>query len=189
MAVAQVNTAIEARPLFDEVCRWAARLGMRFNGIPVRVRLTGTGRHRPGHLGCTLHSRSWRGRKLLTNRIRGIQIAKGLTPLEFQGVVAHELGHVWLALRQLWLPTIWEEGFCELLAHRFYVEAGTPESLQLAREIEFNPDPVYGGGFRALRERLGAGGLEGILRTGRFPRVRNQNWSAFLIAGKEVAKR
>jgi hypothetical protein len=141
---------------------------MRFDGIPVEVRLSARRPDRPGHLGSTIHSRMWRGRKLIRNRIRAIQIVKGLAPLEFQGVVAHELGHVWLALHRVQAPAGMEEGFCELIAHRFYTDIGTPEGRRLAHRIETNPDPQYGGEFRRLRELLGPGGLERVLRQRRF---------------------
>lgn len=164
-----VNQVEQARPLFEGVCRWAARLGMRFDGIPVQVRLVGCRPNRPGHLGSTLHRRLWRGRKLVRNRIAGIEIVRGLEALAFQGVVAHELGHVWVARHRISLPPAVEEGFCELLAHRFYCDTGTEDGRRAAREIETNPDPLYGEGFRRLRELLGSSGLERVLREGRLP--------------------
>lgn len=169
MPVTQVDTIMQARPLFENVCRWAAQLGMRFHGIPMQVRLVPRQTSRAGHLGTTLHRTLWRGRKLVRNRIYGIQIVRGLDPVRFQGVAAHELGHVWLIVHRISVPAGLEEGFCELLAHRFYCDLGTEEARRLAREIETNPDPVYGGGFRRLRELLGAGGLEFVLRERKFP--------------------
>ncbi len=115
-----------------------------------------------------LHCRLWRGRKLVRNRVRGIAIATGLRPLAFQGTAVHELGHVWLAVHKISLPTVVEEGFCELLAHRFYSDSGTEEGRLLALEIETNPDPTYGAGFRYVRDLLGPGDLERVLQKRRF---------------------
>lgn len=168
MSAVRVEAVPEARLLFEGVCRWATRLGMRFNGIPIQVRLRKHRPNRPGHLGATVHGRLWRGRKLVRNRIQRIEVVAGLEPLLFQGVAAHELGHVWLAVHRISLPADLEEGFCELLAHRFYSDLGTEEGLRYAREIESNPDPLYGGGFRYLRERLVQGGLERILHQRKF---------------------
>lgn len=169
MPVTQVETVMQARPLFESVCRWAVQLGMRFHGIPVQVRLVARQTSRPGHMGSTLHRRLWRGRKLVRNRIYGIEIVRGLDPVRFQGVAAHELGHVWLTLHRISVPAGLEEGFCELLAHRFYCDLGTEEARRSAREIETNPDPLYGGGFRRLRELVGLNGLQRVLRERQFP--------------------
>ncbi|MDR7442887.1 MAG: hypothetical protein QN153_12115 [Armatimonadota bacterium] len=69
-----------------------------------------------------------------------------------------------MAVHRLTWPPWVEEGFGETLAHRFYRDLATPEALALARRIEENPDPVYGGGFRFMSERLGSAGLEGFGR-------------------------
>jgi hypothetical protein len=164
-----IETAAEARPLFDQVCRWAARLGMRFHSLPIQVRLYVRHPNRPGHLGTMIHQRLWRGRKLLRNRIRGMEIVRGLSTLQFQGLTAHELGHVWLAVHRISLPMVIEEGFCELLAYRFYSDMGTEEGRRHAREIETNPDPQYGGAFRYVRQVLRPGDLEAALRERKVP--------------------
>jgi hypothetical protein len=168
MAVIQVNTVAQARPRFQQVCQWAARIGMRFYGIPIEVRLREPRTQDPGHKGTTLHSRLWRGRKLIRNRIRAIEIVKGLDPLEFQRVVAHELGHVWLSLHRVQVPGGLDEGFCELVAYRFCCDQGTPQALSLASQIAANPDPQYGEAFRRVSSMVGPKGLEQVLKDRRF---------------------
>jgi hypothetical protein len=169
MAAAPIESAAQAKPLFAEVVRWAARVGMRFHGMPLEVRLRRSAPNRPGHLGVTIHQRLWRGRKLVRNRIHAMEIVQGLAPLRFQGVVAHELGHVWLAVHRIWLPTAIEEGFCELLAWRFYGDLGTEEARLYAQEIEANSDPVYGGGFQYVRQVLPPSELERCLKERKVP--------------------
>lgn len=169
MPIATVESVTDARPLVEAVCRWAGSLGMRFDGKPVQVRLRASRPNRPGHQGGTIHQRLWRGRKLVRNHIRGIEIVRGLTPIRFQGVVAHEFGHVWLAVHRISVPLWVEEGFCELLAHRLYIESNTEEGARYAREIETNPDPLYGDGFRRLHAAVGTGGLARVIRERRFP--------------------
>jgi len=169
MPPALIESAAQAKPLFAEVVQWAARLGMRFHGMPLQIRLRRSRPDRPGHLGVTIHQRLWRGRKLVRNRVRAIEIVQGLAPLRFQGVVAHELGHVWLAVHRIWLPEAIEEGFCELLAWRFYGDLGTEEARRYAQDIEANSDPVYGGGFQYVRQALRPGELERCLGERRVP--------------------
>ncbi|HLX57434.1 MAG TPA: protein DA1 [Ktedonobacteraceae bacterium] len=87
------------------------------------------------------------------------------TPL-FEGIVTHELGHVWLAVHAInGLPQRDEEGFCELLAYRYYTQLNTPESLYHASSIEKNPNPVYGEGFRRVRAIAERVGFQQMLET------------------------
>ncbi len=162
-----VHEITDARRLAADVLAWAARLGLRFGGIGVPIRLVDCSN--PGCLGKTLRQQVCFGRKLVRNRILGIAIVRGLSPLEFQGVLAHELGHVWLAVHRLRLPLWAEEGFCELLAHRFYLDSRTPEGQRRAAEIATNPDPIYGEGFRRVCALIGPFDLARVIRQRRFP--------------------
>ena len=59
-------------------------------------------------------------------RVNGIAVLQGLPAVLFQGVTAHELGHVWLIVHGIQdLPNWAEEGFCELLSYRYYTEMAT----------------------------------------------------------------
>jgi hypothetical protein len=81
----------------------------------------------------------------------------------------HELGHVWLIVHDVQgLPTRAVEGFCELLAYRYYQHLNTPEGRYHASSTEKNPDPIYGDGFRrlhALADKYGFPRLLTILST------------------------
>ena len=98
------------------------------------------------------------GRVISTN-VRGVAVLAGLPELLFQGVVIHELGHVWLVVQGVQkLPSWQEEGFCELLSYRFYTEMSTLEARYRTENIARNPNPVYGDGFRRIRaytDRIG----------------------------------
>lgn len=168
-----VENIAQARLLTKQVVRWARNLGMRFGGLPLRVCLMDR-LARPGRLGITFYQTLIRRRKLVRTKILGIAVVRGLSPIRFQGVVAHELGHVWTALHCVRLQPWAEEGFCELLAYRFYVDLGTAESYFHARCIEENPDPIYGDGFRRMRALLGPNGIERFIRYRTGPMVNRQ---------------
>jgi hypothetical protein len=96
--------------------------------------------------------------------------------LSFQGVTVHELGHVWLIVHDVKDLPLWaEEGFCELLTHRYYTQLNTEESRYNARGIETNPDSVYGAGFRrvsAIAEPIGFQRfVEAVQKTKRLPAI------------------
>lgn len=88
-----------------------------------------------------------------------LMLLRGMPSPMFEGVAVHELGHAWLACRDVVaLPPWAEEGFCEWISHRWYTGRGTVEAGNYARRVETNDNPIYGGGFRRLREleqRLG----------------------------------
>ncbi len=170
-----IETLPQAMPLFDGLKRWVSAQGLLLPAIPLRLELCdratlsrymqrrgarqGGEPFEPHTLGVTMSTmRTLNGREMGVD-IDGIAVLRGLpTPL-FQGVVAHELGHVWLVTQQIQgLPQWAEEGFCELLAHRYYRLLNTAEGRYYADSIEKNPNPIYGDGFRRVRDvvyRLG----------------------------------
>jgi len=134
-------------------------------------------------LGLTTSTRYLRNKRIDHTKLESVAILQGLPLPLFVGVCIHELGHVWLVQHNIVnLPIIDEEGFCELLAYRHYaavvapVDRGAGELLVPKRvaEDEFgidpnaahfyadniakNSSPIYGDGFRKLKqieERLG----------------------------------
>ena len=90
-------------------------------------------------LGVTSHSVHTINGRVTRIEVDGISVLRGLPSILFQGVTVHELGHAWLAVQGVQgLPSWAEEGFCELLAYRFYKELNTPESRYHVESIEKN---------------------------------------------------
>lgn len=86
-------------------------------------------------------------------------------PSLLQGsILAHELGHAWLLHQGLtgW-PADLEEGFCNFLGHTWLASTGDPRAAHLMRQLEVDPDPVYGGGFRRVRDLAGSRGIPGAV--------------------------
>ena len=127
----------------------------------------------PHTLGVTLSTMHTINGREVDTEVNGIAVLQGLpTPL-FQGTLAHELGHAWLVMQGIkGLPPWSEEGLCELLAYRYYTQLNTPEGRYYAENIERNPNPVYGNGFRRVRaiaDRVGFLNYMTILRTTKRP--------------------
>lgn len=103
----------------------------------------------PGAYGYTQVIKAWRG-----TIVRELRILDGLPETAFGGVLAHEIGHAWLAGCPDGRRTpIDDEGICEIL-HAWWLEhRGGPLSAHLLESMERNPDPVYGGGYRKARQR------------------------------------
>ncbi len=154
-----VESAIEARPLFSQAIQWVSRQGLIYNNLRLGLELCDRkklgqflhSRSQAHALGATT-SRSYTQNGQVTRReISGIAVLQGLPATLFQGVTVHELGHVWLLVQGIHaLPPWAEEGFCELLSYRYYNDLHTAESMFHSMNIEQNPDPIYGDGFRRM---------------------------------------
>lgn len=169
-----VEVMPQAAPLFASCFEWVRSEGLVYNPErPFKLDLTSglqcfrrTRESGEGHaLGTTsLTTYSCFGHSIRNEPIR-IRILRGLPSTLFLGVLAHELGHVWLILNGVTAVQQWAtEGFCELLAYRLYAKIKTVHSKYYARSIERNPDPVYGEGFRrvhSLAESIGGSGCVG----------------------------
>lgn len=169
-----VESLSQARPLFQDLIQQLNAQGLQYNNAPLQIELVDrlrlaqllNGRSGSDTLGATSHSTHMLNGQVVRTEVNGIAILRGLpTPL-FLGVCVHELGHAWLALQAIQgLPSWAEEGFCELLSHRFYGELNTDESRHHAKSIEKNPDPVYGEGFRRVHTIVDRMGLQQFVET------------------------
>lgn len=87
--------------------------------------------------------------------VKEIVILHGLPITHASAVMAHEFGHVWCFLNKvpfISLPV--QEGICEMFSFGYLSELDTVESRFHMKGIENNNDPVYGGGFRQVRDAL-----------------------------------
>ncbi len=177
-----IETAEQAQPLFSQCKQWIGQQGFRFNQLPLRLELcTRTklvtlfqGRSTNHPLGVTLTSTKVQDGRIIESRVGGVAVLQGMPALLFAGVVLHELGHVWLTVHGITGLPLWaEEGFCQLISHRYYAGLDTPEARYHVESLEREADPIYGDGFRHVRElsdRIGFARLvETLQRTKRLP--------------------
>lgn len=101
---------------------------------------------------------------VLAYREHRIFILTGLPRLRFEGVLAHELLHVWLNEHPETRSrsTLEIEGFCNLGTALVYQQDNTPLAQYLLQRMSESPDPVYGEGFRQQQQRLQQLGWEGL---------------------------
>lgn len=176
-----IETAEQAQPLFGQCKQWIGQQGFRFNQLPLRLELCTRaklvtlfqGRSSNHPLGVTLASTMRHGH-VVESRIEGVALLQGMPALLFMGVVLHELGHVWLTVHGIAELPLWaEEGFCQLLSHRYYASLDTPDARYHRESLERERDPIYGDGFRHVRglsEHMGFARLvETLQRTKHLP--------------------
>lgn len=168
-----VDTREEARRHIPAVRAEMARLGIE---LDQRVRVTlvepdlinGDGGL---CLGRTLR-RTWM--ETSVTDVLGIEIARGLTTTHFGATLAHEIGHAWLAQRGAPdLPPPLEEGVCELFAGAWLKRRSSGFAAALRDSTLKNPDPVYGAGYRMVRDSVVSHGiavvLDSVCARGRLP--------------------
>lgn len=167
-----IDSLVQGRLLFDGLIDWVERQGLRFRQKSFRLEILDRadfleregGRRDP--LGLTSSKRYMRNKRVESVELTGVAILRGLPHPLFEGVCVHELGHVWLLQQNiLHLPQMEEEGFCELISHRHYVEIGSKPDLFYAERIAKNNSPVYGDGFRKLKRLEERVGLEQIIKS------------------------
>ena len=137
--------------------------------VPIRLEPALLVSHLKGSLetqvdGLTQTSVASLGGRETARTIQGIVIVGGLAREHFEGVLAHEFGHVWLfAEGRDGLPPLRAEGFCELVRYRWLERLGTPLAAHLRHRMAESQDPVYGSGFRLLKGAWDRGGTEAAL--------------------------
>ncbi len=92
-----------------------------------------------------------------------IYILHGLPRTEFRGVLAHELLHVLLDAWGVFMSEEETEGFCNLGSRLVYQNDPSSLAKILLDNLEIDPDPVYGEGYRRMLKKLTANGWENLL--------------------------
>jgi hypothetical protein len=167
-----IETIDQARPIFSRLIQWVNSQGLVYNNLHLSLALVDrqklmrliTGRAGTAGIhsqGVTLSTTHTLNGIVTRTEVDGVAVLEGMPALSFQGVTVHELGHVWLLVHDIKDLPLWaEEGFCELLTHRYYTQLNTVESRYYAQGIEDNPIPVYGDGFQRVRAIADAIGFQ-----------------------------
>ena len=119
----------------------------------LKAESTGDGEHELGLFVFNRHTLSFFNRTLRNKEEFRILILSGLAPDFFRGVGAHELAHDWMQenLPHIDDPQI-REGFAEFVSWAF---AKSEKLDRIPWRMEQNTDPVYGEGFRKVRDMMG----------------------------------
>ncbi|GAC1628585.1 MAG: hypothetical protein NVS4B7_17640 [Ktedonobacteraceae bacterium] len=174
-----IESSSQAQPIFRRLVQEMNKQGLQYNHHQLNLELVDRAtlterlkaRSTKDTLGVTSHSTHSMNGLVVRIEVNGIAVLQGLPSTLFQGVTVHELGHAWLAIQGIQgLPPWAEEGFCELLAYRFYKEMNTPESRYHAESIERNKDQIYGEGFKRVRALSDAMGFRQLVETMRTTR-------------------
>lgn len=92
-----------------------------------------------------------------------IYILAGMPRVEFEGVLAHEMLHVWLNEHDIKMTAAETEGLCNLGSYLIYKKSGTDHAGLLIRQMDNSKDPIYGEGYRDIRQRMEKLGMKRFL--------------------------
>jgi hypothetical protein len=96
-----------------------------------------------------------------------IYILSGLSVLDTEAALAHELMHAYInerpALRQKLQRQKIEEGMCEFISFVYLSRGNTEEILARLKGIAHNRDPVYGEGFRKVHAMFKNGTTDDVV--------------------------
>ena len=106
-----------------------------------------------GMRGLTLSEETLVGKKR-TNSTHTIYLLQHMATLELEGVLAHELIHVWLFENRIKLSSAETEGLCNLGNYLTYSENPSPMAKHFLQTLQDDKDPVYGDGYRTMKARL-----------------------------------
>lgn len=169
-----IETSDQAQPVFQGVKQWVNSQGLTYNNLRISLELCNRARlsallknhAEPHSLGVTSSSTHSQDGRVMHTQVDGIAVLRSMPSTLFQGVTVHELGHAWLAVHDIRPLPLWaEEGFCELLSYRYYMDLATDESRYHAKNIEQNSSPIYGDGFRRIRALADSIGFRRFVET------------------------
>ncbi len=92
-----------------------------------------------------------------------VYVYRQLSKVQFAGVLAHELLHIWQYNRN-YNPTPWLcEGFCELGSYIVLSKINNDEAKAAIEIMLASTDPVYGEGFRRCKQLFEQGGWSNVI--------------------------
>ncbi|HUN22580.1 MAG TPA: protein DA1 [Anaerolineales bacterium] len=112
--------------------------------------------------------------RIISKKVKSISILFGLQLDDAMAVIAHELGHYYLFQNNYpELTRQVEEGFCELFSYLWLSQKNTSMAKYLIYKMNQNDDPIYGMGFRMVKQKFEQFGLTNLVtvlhRTGQLP--------------------
>lgn len=106
-----------------------------------------------GMRGLTLSEETLVGKKR-TNSSHTIYLLQHMPTIELEGVLTHELIHVWLFENRIKLTSVETEGLCNLGNYLTYSKNPSPMAKHFLQTLHEDKDPIYGDGYRKMKSKL-----------------------------------
>lgn len=163
-----VTNRKEALALMAQVTRQLERFGIRVNPGEVDLKLVDRDELRKlsGGRAHTTGFADYVVRKNLFGRVHEKQlrvyVLQGMPRIEMTATLAHELTHVWqFQAGHLDQDRTFSEGSCNFAAYLVLRKLGGEQAEFIIDTMLRDPDPIYGDGFRGVKEYVDREGLAG----------------------------
>lgn len=175
---ALVYYPVQAQKLLEEVLESLRKLGVDIPSLyevelvdeeqmaAFRQRELRPGEKNPALTSLQISRQLLRGNTRIETKCK-VYILSGLHELFFRQCLAHELMHVWIFVNCQYEPSpALNEGSCNYLAYQtLHLQKNSDYKTFYLRALERNPDPIYGDGFRRVKEVVTEfGGLKTFLQ-------------------------
>jgi len=176
-----VKNIEEILEMIDEVASYLHDIGMDIDYRKMDVHLVGreqmqdlAGRHSNGLRGFTDYSEDWRIFGKARNRKLNMYLLYAMPRMELVSTIAHELTHIYQFNKgRFGNDQAFSEGSCNYAAWLALGNFPGRESSFFRSNMLSDPDPIYGEGFRRVKEYAESAGtdrwLRQLARKGRFP--------------------
>ena len=91
-----------------------------------------------------------------------IYMLNHMPKIEFAGILAHELLHVWQTQNGINLSSKLTEGLCNMGSYLMYTQLGGTVTEYYIKALFENTDPIYGDGFKYVYAKYEEIGWDGI---------------------------
>lgn len=101
----------------------------------------------------------------LASSARVIYMFRHLSRVAFAEVLAHEMLHIWQYDRKIKYEAFYSEGFCNLGSYVVLKAIGNAEARAKIDIMERDTDPIYGDGYRYMKNVYSTGGWSSAIKT------------------------
>ena len=160
-STSMINTEHLKIKSIEKVLNILSEIGISINDQLLSINLVDRESLQNATYSISKHSKeSIKGYTYYNNQNYVINILWGLNQLEFEGVLAHELLHVWVDYNNIKLNKSKLEGFCSLGSSLIYDSYSIELAKVLKLSLENNPNPIYGKGYKYMSSLLDIYGWE-----------------------------
>jgi len=92
-----------------------------------------------------------------------IYLYEGLSRIIYTSTLAHEVLHLWQWEHNIVLPADLREGFCNLGSYMVMKNIKTEDAIMRIKMYERDTDPIYGDGFRKMKNIYDNGGWPAVI--------------------------
>lgn len=161
-AVSDQNTI---KYLLSKVKSKLVSMGLNFGSAPINIKGVDRNELKNNDPDFNTETRGYCNSQVRTETLNGriikkvsshqILVLKGIPEILMESIIAHELMHAWMndntSNSQ---PARIREGSCNFISYLYLNSRPPSQTEEYIRQLEENPDPVYGEGFRIIKNRF-----------------------------------